>query len=224
MPTRILIADLKIGLQLLLERHAPKALRKRILLPVLVLLGASLLQAEFFEREDAVRERARISAYIEATNPRRASAAERQRLVETIMLESRKLEVPGYMRIDGRRVNRAYLLTAFIRVESVFDPRARSYSNALGYMQLKKPTAAWVKGAPVTEGELFRAEPNVRLGVQYLNLLMREMGDLRLTTLAYNAGPNAVRRGIYEESYWTKVLSVYRQLRSGSFEDGSIEL
>ncbi|MBX7056901.1 MAG: transglycosylase SLT domain-containing protein [Leptospirales bacterium] len=211
-------------LQIGMERQLPVVMRKRILLPLLILLGASLVQFRLLDHDDAGRERARIGAFIDATHPRGISAGDRSRLIDAILRESRQLQTPPYMRIDGRQVNAAYLLTAFIRVESVFDPKARSSSNALGYMQLKATTAAWVKGAPVSEAELLRGEHNIALGVRYLNILLPEMGDLRLATLAYNAGPNAVRRGVYEESYWIKVLSIYRQLQSGAFEDGSREL
>ena len=73
------------------------------------------------------------------------------------------------------------LVFAIIEVESAFNPRAVSKSNALGLMQLKASTAGrdvyqYVDGRlgqPNTE-ELFDAQNNIRMGVAYMGLLKHD--------------------------------------------------
>lgn len=202
-------------------------LKKRILIPALALATVFMVRVDLLDRPNPEETRERISGFIDAFDPPRAGAAERERVIAAILRESERLEIPDSMRIDGRPIHKAYLLTAFIRVESSFDPRARSRSDALGYMQLKHSTVAWMDektGARTSRNDLFQAEVNVARGVDYINLLIRDMNEPRLATLAYNAGPNAVRRGIYDEEYWRRVLKTYRQLRSGEFVEEGVAL
>jgi soluble lytic murein transglycosylase-like protein len=108
------------------------------------------------------------------------------------------------------------LIRAVIRVESDFDPRATSRTNARGLMQLMPATAARME---VTD--VFDPRQNVFGGVRYLRILANLFnGDLELTVAAYNAGEGAVMRygGIppYEETigYVAKVLAYYRHYRA----------
>jgi soluble lytic murein transglycosylase len=89
------------------------------------------------------------------------------------------------------------LLFALTRQESVFDPRARSRSDALGLMQLKLPTAADMARlahdpAPA-ETTLFDPERNVRYGARYLARLLRRFdGSVAAALEAYNAGAGSL--------------------------------
>jgi soluble lytic murein transglycosylase len=91
------------------------------------------------------------------------------------------------------------LVQAVVRVESRFNPSAKSSKGAIGLMQLMPETADWIaekKGEhlPNTE-ELFKPEVNIRLGVSYLKDLLQEFDDSIPTALAaYNAGRGNVRR------------------------------
>lgn len=82
------------------------------------------------------------------------------------------------------------LLSAVIKVESDYNPRAVSSKGAMGLMQL----------IPTTAEELAVMDPldineNIRGGCQYLKQMLSQFsGDLDLALAAYNAGPNAVRR------------------------------
>ena len=79
------------------------------------------------------------------------------------------------------------LVFALIRQESAFDPLARSGANALGLMQLLPSTARKWMAQPNTE--LFIPASNVRVGVLYMQELMRKYdGNAEHMLAAYNAG------------------------------------
>lgn len=107
------------------------------------------------------------------------------------------------------------LVRAVILVESGFDPRAVSRTNACGLMQLMPGTAERML---VTD--IFDPRQNIFGGVRYLRVLANLFnGDIELTLAGYNAGENAVIRhgGIppYAETrdYVVKVMEHYRRFR-----------
>ncbi len=92
-----------------------------------------------------------------------------------------------------------FLVTAVIREESAFAPRAVSRAGARGLMQLMPQTAEQVArqyhvplGGPAP---LEAPEVNVRLGTIHLAELLRDHGgSLSLALASYNAGQQQVRR------------------------------
>ncbi len=91
------------------------------------------------------------------------------------------------------------LVLAVIEVESRFDAHAVSEAGAVGLMQLLDPTMR----EEVERSRLASADPydpvaNVRAGVRYLSRLVTAFDDLELGLLAYNAGPNRIRRHLRE--------------------------
>jgi len=107
------------------------------------------------------------------------------------------------------------LVRAVIRVESGFDPRAVSRTNARGLMQLMPETAE-----RMLVSDVFDPRQNIFGGVRYLRVLANLFnGDIELTLAGYNAGENAVisHGGIppFEETrqYVVKVLQFYRYYR-----------
>jgi hypothetical protein len=82
------------------------------------------------------------------------------------------------------------LVTAIIRVESDFNPRAVSQRGARGLMQLM-PTTAAVLGVR----DAFDPTENLHAGVRHLRMLIdRFDNNLPLALAAYNAGEQAVLR------------------------------
>jgi hypothetical protein len=87
------------------------------------------------------------------------------------------------------------LVVAVIHVESRFDPGATSGVGAIGLMQLLRPTMQ----EEAERSRLDSADPrnpiaNVRAGVRYLRRMVAAFRDVDLALMAYNAGPNRIRR------------------------------
>ena len=102
--------------------------------------------------------------------------------------------MPNWQPSGGFAVDRA-LIWAFVRQESVFNPRATSVAGARGLMQLMPSTANYVAGRDRFQGpqrdKLYEPTLNLSLGQQYLQYLMGKdiVGDnLFRLAVAYNAG------------------------------------
>jgi soluble lytic murein transglycosylase-like protein len=84
-----------------------------------------------------------------------------------------------------------------VRVESNFNPRARSRVGALGLTQLMPYTARMVDRSMNTRERVLDPEANLRVGFRFLRGLIRSYdGDVRLALVAYNRGPGAVNRDL----------------------------
>lgn len=108
------------------------------------------------------------------------------------------------------------LVRAVIMVESGFNPRATSKTDARGLMQLMPSTAS-----RMLVDDIFDPRQNIFGGVRYLRVLANLFnGDLFLTLAAYNAGEGAVVKfgGIppYPETqaYVARVVTYYRHYQS----------
>jgi len=114
--------------------------------------------------------------------------------------------VPSWEPKGGFTMDRA-LLYAFIRQESAFNPRARSWAGASGLMQLMPATAramATRNGSPADANRLYQPEINMMLGQHYLRYLMEyePIGrNLFLVAAAYNGGPGSLQRWQNEVNY-----------------------
>lgn len=79
-----------------------------------------------------------------------------------------------------------------VRVESRFQPAARSSKGAIGYTQVRLATARGYH-PELTEEHLENRDVNLRIGFRYMrDMLKRFKGNLDLALVAYNRGPTLV--------------------------------
>ena len=103
----------------------------------------------------------------------------------------------GSVLTQARAYNlRPALLWAVMRQESLFDPRAVSYSGAQGLLQLIPSTWDYVAELLAeSPGDPFRPADNIRYGAFYLAKLLTQFdGSLPESIAAYNGGPGYIGR------------------------------
>jgi len=110
--------------------------------------------------------------------------------------------LPDWRPAGGYSVDRA-LVFAVIRQESRFNPRAKSWAGARGLMQLMPRTASFVARDrryhrwETTRRTLFEPDVNLKLGQEYINILLGDdkiKGDLFLLATAWNGGPGNLNK------------------------------
>ena len=154
----------------------------------------------------ATKARADSASANHTQNPKNAVPREaREMAFDDIILEaSQTYDVPfGFVK-------------AVIRVESNFNPNARSPVGAMGLMQLMPRTAASLN---VTDA--YDPRQNIYGGTKFLRILIdRYDGDINLILAAYNAGDAAVARydGIPYPKTRGYVSSVYKWYQHYSAE------
>lgn len=126
------------------------------------------------------------------------------------------------------------LITALIKIESNFEPKAISDSYAYGLCQVRgfiAPELAKNIGIKWDGAEktLFNPINNIKIGVYYLSILNRDFNDLKTAIIAYNQGPYKVQEQStnnqeLNQEYVKKVLDYYAKLRGFSFEEKPDEI
>lgn len=126
------------------------------------------------------------------------------------------------------------LITAIIKTESNYDPKAVSDSYAYGLCQVRRfiaPELAENIGIKWDGAEktLFDPIKNIKIGVYYLSMLNRNFNDLKTAIIAYNQGPYNVQEQLtanqeLPDNYMNKVLGYYANLRGFSLEEVQNEI
>lgn len=98
---------------------------------------------------------------------------------------------------EGKKIDE-FLLLALMREESVFNPFAVSYANAMGLTQVIPPTAKKIaKELGVHQYNIFNPTTAVRFGAHYLNKTLNLFNNkIEFALAAYNGGPTNVRNWI----------------------------
>ncbi len=99
-----------------------------------------------------------------------------------------------------------YLLYAFIKTESGFDPDAVSDTGARGLMQLMETTFDWVKfrlgdGDEVVYDDMFDPEMNIRYGAYLVSYLLGRFGSTDTAAAAYFSGVGEVSGWLENSEY-----------------------
>lgn len=115
-------------------------------------------------------------------------------------IDSALYPLPAWKPSEGFSVDRA-LVYAFVRQESAFNARAKSFRGARGLMQLMPRTASFVARDRSlrhrNRRKLFAPDFNLELGQMYLRHLMTTGGverNLVMVAAAYNGGPGNLRK------------------------------
>lgn len=100
-----------------------------------------------------------------------------------------------------------FMLYAFIRTESNFNPMAESDAGARGLMQITEVTFDWIKSkiAPtedLTFEDLYDPETNIRFGSYFVSYcLLRYQNDLATAAAAYHSGLGTVDGLLSQSEY-----------------------
>ncbi|MDZ4727681.1 MAG: lytic transglycosylase domain-containing protein [Leptospira sp.] len=144
------------------------------------------------------KEIQRIADYIGKQRPGLARS-EKAELAKAIFDHSHLLRFPSRSEFAKEKdIDRVAFLLGVIQTESQFKRTAKSHKGALGYMQIMPDTAKWLARsksiAYKDKKDLYSTEINIKMGVLYLNDLMKETGSPKDALLAYNAGLGGFRK------------------------------
>ena len=98
----------------------------------------------------------------------------------------------------------AALIASVINVESSYVADAQSKKGAIGLMQIMPDTAKWLcdlSGQNFEDIDLKNQKDNIKLGCQYMAILMNSFKDVDTAICAYNAGPNKVKSWLANNDY-----------------------
>ena len=119
------------------------------------------------------------------------------------------------------------LVLAIMKAESDFDKHAISDRGAIGLMQIMPDTAEWLSPKLNYEylgvSSLYDPEFNIKLGIQYLNMMHNKFGDIDKALIAYNKGPKKLMREIdlgkeTESEFLEKVKVYYAHLKNSGYK------
>ena len=100
-----------------------------------------------------------------------------------------------------------FLILSIIKVESGFDPNAKSVKGAMGLMQIMPETGTWIAGMLGIEdfqtNDLYNPKVNIRLGSWYISKLFDTFGgNLAIAIAAYNGGEGNVSQWL-KDGRWS---------------------
>ncbi len=90
---------------------------------------------------------------------------------------------------------------AVIKVESNFDPNAKSSADAYGLMQLTAVAYEDMTGEVAVAERLLDPKKNVTVGTKYLAYLYRMFGNMDTAIAAYNGGLGNVQAWLADKQY-----------------------
>ena len=111
-----------------------------------------------------------------------------------------------------------YLLYAFIKTESSFDPQAQSSAGAIGLTQITEETFSWIKlklcpKENIVFEDLYKPDVSIRFGAYYISrCLDRYSGSIETAAAAYHSGWGTVDKLLAQQGTQTLVEFPYAQM------------
>jgi hypothetical protein len=104
-----------------------------------------------------------------------------------------------------------------VKLESRFNPKARSRAGAIGLTQVQIATARFYDPS-VQSADLLDPATNVRIGLRFLRDLIGVYGDVELALLAYNWGPTRLNQMLAQgrdprNGYASSIMGGYQGTR-----------
>ncbi len=134
---------------------------------------------------------------------------------QLIEQSSYKLEYQEYVEKYSREfgIDKSFVY-AVIKVESGFDPSAKSNADAIGLMQMIEPTFDWISkklNVDYLEFEdLYIPENSIRYGCYMLAYLYEKYGSYQLAAAAYHSGMGEVDSWFEDEGFNLQDVSTYK--------------
>lgn len=103
------------------------------------------------------------------------------------------------------------LVYSLIKVESKFNPYAKSQKGAVGLMQITSGTGKYIssllKEKSYSDERLYDAETNIKYGCYYMSKLLKDFnGNIDCMLAAYNGGEGNARKWITTDEDGNMVL------------------
>ena len=113
-----------------------------------------------------------------------------------------------------------YLLYAFIKTESNFEPDAVSTAYAIGLTQITEETFSWIKlmlcpKEDIVFEDLYNPETSIRFGAYYISRCMeRYSNSVDTAAAAYHSGWGTVDKLLLQQGTSTLTEFPYTQMRN----------
>ena len=113
-----------------------------------------------------------------------------------------------------------YLLYAFIKTESSFEPEAQSSAGAIGLTQITEETFSWIKlklcpKENIVFEDLYKPDVSIRFGAYYISrCLERYSGSIETAAAAYHSGWGTVDKLLAQQGTDVLVEFPYAQMNN----------
>ena len=113
-----------------------------------------------------------------------------------------------------------YLLYAFIKTESGFDPSAKSSAGAIGLTQITEETFSWIKlklcpKENIVFEDLYKPDVSIRFGAYYISrCLERYSGSVDTAAAAYHSGWGTVDKLLAQQGTDVLIEFPYTQMNN----------
>ncbi|MBR5121291.1 MAG: lytic transglycosylase domain-containing protein [Oscillospiraceae bacterium] len=147
---------------------------------------------------------------------------------KTVQKITYRLEYEEYVEKYSKQygINKS-LVYAVIKVESGFNPNAKSNAGAIGLMQMIEPTFDWISARLETEylefEDLYIPEVSIQYGCYMLSYLFEKYGSYELVAAAYHSGMSEVDSWFEQEGFNQYDVATYEGSKTRHYVDKVIK-